>query len=154
MADIISIATHGFVGSEMNSFSEPGLALTPGEPNTIDNNGYLSVSEVLNLDLNAEMVILSACNTGSPQSGLSPPFSGLAAAFLAGGSDQILASHWAVDSKSTVHLMQKIVEKRLQSNDGWSSARFEALNEFILEYPEYSSPYYWAPFTLYGTTLN
>ena len=153
-ADIISFATHGFAGSEVRKYSEPGLALTPGKSTSSTDDGYLTVSEVLKLNLNAEIVILSACNTGSPQSKNSPPFSGLAAAFLAAGAEQVLASHWAVDSQSTVYLMEKIVENRLKNNSGWSNARFEAIKDFIDEYPQYTSPYYWAPFVLYGTKFN
>ena len=152
-SDVISFATHGFAFGELNTYSEPGLALTVGDSRNKDNNGFLSISEIVNLNLNADLVILSACNTGAPLSTYSSPFSGLASSFLAAGSNQVLASQWDVGSKSTTLLMQHILENK-NVNNSWSTAQRFGTKDFIQNYPEYSSPYYWAPFILFGTKLN
>ena len=151
-SDVISFATHGYAFGELNTFSEPGLILTVGDKSSKDNNGFLSISEIANLNLNADLVILSACNTGAPLSSFSSPFSGLASSFLAAGTNQVLASHWEIDDKSTSYLMTSIIEKK-QNDLSWSSVHRLGVIDFIDKYPEYT-PYYWAPFILFGSELN
>ena len=92
-ARVISFATHGLVAGEIEGFSEPGLVLTPPEePSEID-DGYLSLSEIAELSLNADWVILSACNTaasdGTPGA---EGLSGLARAFFYAGSRTLLGN--------------------------------------------------------------
>ena len=148
-ADIISFATHGITDGETTFGYEPGLAFTVGNPVNQNDNGYMNLSEVLKLDLNAELVILSACSTGSPQSHLAPAFSGLASAFLAAGSEQVLASHWPVESASTAKLIKYIVRERLTNYTSWETARLKGIQNFINDFPEYRSPWYWAPFSIF-----
>ena len=148
-ADIISFATHGLVAGEMNLHSEPGLLLS--SPNKNNENGYLSMSEITELNLNAELVILSACNTGGSMSSNSSPFSGLVSAFLSAGAQNVLASHWSVESKSTAELMKIILEVKSKNNIDFASAQLIGIKTFIKKFPEYKSPFYWASFVLFGT---
>ena len=148
-ADIISFATHGLVAGEMNLHSEPGLLLSSSNKN--NENGYLSMSEITNLNLNAELVILSACNTGGSMNSNSSPFSGLASAFLSAGAQNVLASHWSVESKSTAELMKIILEVKSKNNIDFASAQLIGIKTFIKKFPEYKSPFYWASFVLFGT---
>ena len=66
------------VSGELDQYSQPGLALTPVDPASKEKDGFFSLNDVLNLNLKAELVILSACETGASRSSFSPPFSGLA----------------------------------------------------------------------------
>ena len=97
-------ATHGLVGGEIASLAEPALALTiPKEPTELD-NGLLTTSEVAQLKLNADWVILSACNTAAGDKPGAEALSGLARAFFYARARALLVSHWQVDSDSAVRL--------------------------------------------------
>ncbi len=146
-ADVISFATHALVVGEMNSISEPGLLLTRN--NKSMENGYLNMSEVAGLNLNSELVILSACNTGSSSSKSASPFSGLASAFLAAGSKRVLASHWAVEDKSTSLLMQEILKNKFNNTVSWSKAHLNGIKNFIKLNKKYKSPFFWGSFILF-----
>ena len=80
--DIISFATHASVSGTLEGFNEPFLVLTPPSKTTIKNDGILSASEVSNLNIKANIVILSVCNTASKENEYAPGFSGLVVAFL------------------------------------------------------------------------
>ena len=95
-------------------------------------------------------VILSACDTASSRSAYSPPLSGLASAFLAAGSEKVLASSWAVEDTATKLFMIKLVEERALGK-GWSAAKRAAIKRLRTEHPEYSHPYYWAPFLIFSS---
>ncbi len=147
-ASVISFATHGLAAGQISDYSEPGLALTPSETVQIEKDGFLSLTDILQLRLQSEIVILSACNTGSSMSLHSPPFSGLATAFLAAGSDSVLASLWPVDDRATTLLMEMIgLEKAKNSN--WTGAQKTAISKFIKMHPEYEHPRFWASFLLF-----
>ena len=147
-ASVISFATHGLIAGEIDEYSEPGLALSPPEIKQNKNDGFLSLTDVLNLKLNSEIVILSACNTGSSLSLHSPPFSGLASAFLAAGSDMVLATLWSVDDKATTIFLSMIGEEKTRTNT-WSEAHQKAIPKFISLNPRYAHPRFWAPFTIF-----
>ena len=96
---VVAFATHGLVTGELEGVSEAVLVLTPPAEGTETDDGLLTASEVAQLKLNADWVILSACNTaaadGTPgANGLS----GLAKAFFYAGSRALLVSHWPVVS--------------------------------------------------------
>ena len=150
----IAFATHGLMAGEFEGMAEPGLVLTPPPKGTAYDDGLLTASEVSQLELNAQMVLLSACNTAS---GDGTPgaegFSGLAKAFFYAGARSLLVSHWAVDSASTVALTVGMF-KALGSVP--EIGRAEALRRSMLqvmndaEYPERAHPMFWAPFVLVG----
>ena len=87
---------HG--GGEIEGTSEPGLILTPPKEQTDLDDGYLSASEVAALKLDADWVILSACNTAAGGAEGAEALSGLARAFFYAGARAMLVSHWSVDS--------------------------------------------------------
>jgi len=152
-AHVISFATHGLLTGEIDGYSEPGLILTNGSGDNND-NGYLSMSEIVELDIQAELVILSACNTAGPQTSGSNALSGISSAFLASGSEQVLATHWAIDSVSTKDLISLILEQKSNNNQSWAEAKKEGIKKFFNKFPQYQSPYYWGAFELFGTELN
>jgi CHAT domain-containing protein len=91
--------------------AEPGLILTPPKEQSDTDDGYLSASEVAALKLDADWVILSACNTAAGEAKDAEVLSGLARAFFYAGARSLLVSHWAVNSQSTVKLMTKALAK-------------------------------------------
>ena len=152
-AHVISFATHGLLTGEIDGYSEPGLILTNGSGDNND-NGYLSMSEIVELDIQAELVILSACNTAGPQTSGSNALSGISSSFLAGGAEQVLATHWAIDNVSTKELISIILQEKSNSSQPWAHAKKEGIKKFFNKFPQYQSPYYWGAFELFGTELN
>ena len=104
---IVHFATHGALAGEMSGSVEPGLLLTPPETGTEADDGYLSASEIAGLKLDADWVILSACNTGAGGAEGAEALSGLARAFFYAGARALLVSHCYVDSAATVTLITK-----------------------------------------------
>lgn len=108
----IAFATHGVMAGEIGPDMEPGLLLTPPLEGTTEDDGYLSAGEIAELKINAEFVILSACNTaaadGKPGS---EGMSGLAKAFFYAGARSLLVSHWPVASEAAVPLTTGILRE-------------------------------------------
>ena len=101
---MVHFATHGVLAGQLDGAYEPGLILTPpGEPSEED-DGYLSASEIAALKLDADWVILSACNTAAGAATRAEALSGLARAFIYAQARALLVSHWAVYSDATVKL--------------------------------------------------
>jgi CHAT domain-containing protein len=149
---IVHFATHGALAGELTSGAEPGLILTPPREATADDDGYLSASEIASLKLDADWVILSACNTAAGGSDGAEPLSGLARAFFYAGARALLVSHWAVDSDSTVKLIKTAISS--MSTDK-TVGRSEALRRSMLAMiqrgkPHEAHPAYWAPFVVVG----
>jgi CHAT domain-containing protein len=149
---VIHFATHGAMAGELNRFSEPGLILTPPEQATTEDNGYLTASEIASLKLDADWVILSACNTAAGNAASAEALSGLASAFFYAQARALLVSHWAVDSKATVKLIT--VAMREFAHDK-TVGRAQALRRAMLALIDKGEgheahPAYWAPFVVVG----
>jgi CHAT domain-containing protein/tetratricopeptide (TPR) repeat protein len=150
----LAFATHGALAGEVAGISEPGLILTPPSVASDLDDGYLSASEIAQLKLNAEWIILSACNTaagdGSPGA---EGLSGLAKAFFYAGSRTLFVSHWPVESAATVKLTTRMLRFR-QDNPkmGKAEAHRQSMLELMTdkEHPEYAHPMFWAPFVVVG----
>jgi CHAT domain-containing protein len=154
---IVYFATHGLVAGDLEQFAkgkvEPALALSiPDKPTDFD-NGLLSASEVAQLKLNADWVVLSACNTAAEEKPGAEALSGLARAFFYAGARSLLVSHWEVDDRMTADLMSKIfllIRKNPMLSHG------EALQQAILAIidnapsDESLNPRLWAPFVVVG----
>jgi CHAT domain-containing protein len=151
---VIEFATHGLVSGDLEGLAEPALVLTPPETAGSDDDGLLTASEVATLKLNADWVVLSACNTaasdGTPDAG---GLSGLARAFFFAGARSVLVSHWPAASEPTVTLVTTAVE---ELNKNPSIGRAEALRRAEMamldpKYPDlFAHPAIWAPFVLAG----
>ena len=101
---VVYFATHGLVAGDIKGLGEPSLALTiPKQPSELD-DGLLTASEVAQLKLNADWVVLSACNTIAGDKPGAEALSGLARAFFYAGARALLVSHWAVESKAAMRL--------------------------------------------------
>lgn len=149
----IHFATHGLLSGELKFQAEPALILTPPDVATKQDDGLLTASEVANLKLNADLVILSACNTAAGEKLGAEPFSGLARAFFYAGAKALLVSHWAVDSEATVKLITKSFEILKQNP---KLGRAEALRQSMVNlmnddtYSWNPHPSTWAPFVVVG----
>lgn len=150
----IAFATHGVMAGEVRGIGEPGLILTPPGKGTVGDDGYLSASEIAKLKLNADWVILSACNTaaadGTPGA---EGFSGLAKAFFYSGARSLLVSHWPVASEATVPLTTGMLkEYETHPELGKAEAQRKAMTALINtpNHPEYAHPLFWAPFVVVG----
>jgi CHAT domain-containing protein len=112
-------------------------------------------SEVASLHLDADLVVLSACNTagdGLKRGGKfgGPALSGLAESFFYAGGRAVLASHWQVPSASTVSLMTGLFQRLGPQLNGGVSDALRASQQVIAANPKTSHPFYWAAFTLIG----
>jgi CHAT domain-containing protein len=148
---IIAFATHGLLAGEFG-LAEPALVLTPPSEATKIDDGLLTASEIANLKLDADWVILSACNTAGGRPG-AEGLSGLAKAFFYAGSRALMVSHWVVASDATVRLTTGAIQEF--SKDP-AIGRAEALRQAMLKLmkdqsnPDYAHPFFWAPFVIVG----
>jgi CHAT domain-containing protein/Tfp pilus assembly protein PilF len=154
---IVAFATHGLVAGDLKNV-EPALVLTPPKKGTALDDGLLTASEVAQLKLNANLVILSACNTAAgDDSNGAEGLSGLAKAFFYAGSRALLVSHWPVASDAAVKLTTGMLRHRANNP---TAGRADALRYSMLalmndeENPHYAHPLFWAPFVVVGEGGN
>lgn len=126
--------------------------MTPPKTPNEDDDGYLTASRIAGLKLDADWVILSACNTAAGGETNAEAMSGLARAFFYAGSRALLVSHWSVDSEATVKLITGSV-RRMSENS--TIGRAEALRQSMLSMIDRGSdfeahPATWAPFVVVG----
>jgi CHAT domain-containing protein len=133
---------------------EPALVMTPPDsPKGADDDGLLTASEVALLKLNADWVILSACNTASGDKLGAEALSGLARAFFYAGARSVLVSHWPVYSDAAAQLLDKtFAELRNNKTMGRSEALRRAMVNLIEDARQEDNPHpaIWAPFSLIG----
>ncbi len=150
---VLSFATHGLVAGELKGLPEPALVLTPPDEGTDHDDGLLTASEIAQLDLNAEWVVLSACNTAAGGEPGAEGLSGLAKAFFYAGSRALLVSHWPVASASTVKLITGMfAEAAAHPEIGRAAALRRAMLKLMddPDHPEFAHPAFWAPFVVVG----
>jgi CHAT domain-containing protein len=150
---IVYFATHGLVAGDIKGVAEPALALSiPKQPSALD-DGLLTASEVAGLKLNADFVVLSACNTIAGDKPGAEALSGLARAFFYAGARSLLVTHWAVDSAAATRLTTSTFDL-LRADP--ALGRAEALRRAMLAYlddaalPRNAYPAIWGPFALIG----
>jgi CHAT domain-containing protein/tetratricopeptide (TPR) repeat protein len=150
---VVYFATHGLVAGDLEGLGEPSLVLTlPNDPSELD-DGLLTASEVAQLKLNADWVVLSACNTAAGEKPGAEALSGLARAFFYAGARALLVSHWRIDSKAATRLATSTFDI-MKSNPTIGGA--EALRRAMLAYLNDRSdiwnvyPAFWGSFSLIG----
>jgi CHAT domain-containing protein len=157
-AAIIAFATHGLLAGEIDGSSEPGLVFTPPMSASSEDDGLLTMSEIAGLKMNADWVILSACNTaaGDGSQGATG-LSGLAKAFFFAGAKSLLASHWPVrDDVASRITVRTIAIARDNPDLSHAEALQRAMREIRSNKSHDSAtdtwahPNAWAPFTLIG----
>jgi CHAT domain-containing protein/tetratricopeptide (TPR) repeat protein len=149
---IVHFATHGALAGQLSAASEPGLILTPPEKASEEDDGYLTASEIAGLKLDADWVILSACNTAGGDASGGQALSGLARAFFYAQARALLVSHWEVNSNAAVKLITSAAGTMArQASVGRSEALRRAMLALIVEGDEAEThPSYWAPFVVVG----
>jgi CHAT domain-containing protein len=158
---VVAFATHGLVPGELPGLDQPALALSnPALSNETGEDGFLTLEEVLALKLDADWVVLSACNTAAADGRGSEAISGLGRAFFYAGARSLLVSNWAVETTSASRLTTGLF-RRQTGQPGLSRA--EALRQSMLALTResssdldgkpgisYAHPAFWAPFSLVG----
>lgn len=148
----LAFATHGLMAGEFQGLAEPALVLTPPEAGSALDDGLLTAGEISQLRLDADWVVLSACNTAAPDgSPGAEGFSGLAKAFFYAGARSLLVSHWAVASEATVALTTRMFEEAARGAPK-AEAHRRAMLALMQEpgKPHYAHPAFWAPFVVAG----
>jgi len=152
---VVMFATHGLMGGELPGVYQPALALANPELSGDGEDGMLTMEEVLGLRLQADWVVLSACNTASAGGRSSESVSGLGRAFFHAGAKSLLVTSWAVETESARLLTTEIF--RRQAADP-ALPRARALQQAALWLMQqsagkdysYAHPMFWAPYTLVG----
>lgn len=139
---VLLFATHGLVAGRFDGQSEPALVLTPPPAESELDDGLLTASEAAALDIGADWVILSACDTAAGGRPSAAGYTGLARGFLFAGAKRVVASHWPVRDDISARLSVGIVAA---SQGGASPA--QALREAVLAVKrDNGNPALWAPF--------
>lgn len=141
--NIIHFATHGVVDEQ-----RPELSRIYLQTNTEAEDGHLYSGEIYNLELNAELVTLSACQTGLGKISKGEGVIGLSRALVYAGAKNLVVSFWSVADQSTAELMTDFYKRSLQSNSDYATSLQQAKLEMLKG--KYAAPYYWAPFILIG----
>ena len=154
----VMFATHGLVPGDLINLTQPALALS--NPKIVEENedGLLMLTEILGLKLQAEWVVLSACNTASADGEASEAVSGLGRAFFFAGAKALLVSHWPVETVSARLLTTELFKR--QTTDS-KLGRAKAMREASLAVMKqsasgrsrpysYAHPMFWAPFVVVG----
>ena len=145
----IAFATHGLTAAESGSLREPALVLSAPSPADW-RASLLTASEIAELRLGAEWVVLSACNTASGREGSQEPLSGLARSFFYAGARALLVSHWPVESVSAVRITTSMMNAYSRGAD-----KADALRQAMLQLAQdkrRAHPAFWAPFVVVGDT--
>ena len=159
---VVTFATHGLVANDLEGLTQPALALTTPEITGNIDDGLLTMEEILGLELDADWVVLSACNTASAGRAGAEAVSGLGQAFFYAGTRALLASNWPVETTSAKALTTDIFRRQAEDSD---LARSEALRRAAMALMEtgalkdpgtgralysFAHPLFWAPFSLIG----
>jgi CHAT domain-containing protein len=159
---VIAFASHGLVQGDLDGLDEPAIALSAPEVTGDNEDGLLTMSEVLKLKLNADWVVLSACNTGAADGAGAEAVSGLGRAFFYAGSRALLVSMWPVETTSAKKITTGIFRFQKEIPE---LSRANALRKSILHLIDkqvlkedtsgktvasYAHPFFWAPFIVVG----
>ncbi len=144
---IIHFAVHALVDDRQPELSS--IALSFYDQEGVKINGFLRANEILSLNLNADLVVLSACQSGLGKQLKGEGIVSLAHSFFSAGAKSLIVSLWDVDDKVTAELMTRFYHKYLVENKKISTALQEAQIE-IMRDKRWNSPYYWSAFTLQG----
>ncbi|MEH2440705.1 CHAT domain-containing protein [Nostoc sp.] len=146
---IVHFATHGFFDTNNPKCSSVVLSLVDSKGNAED--GFLQLQDIFNLNLPAELVVLSACETGLGEQVKGEGLVGLTRGFMYAGSPRVAVSLWSVDDQGTAELMTKFYTKMLKENlSPVAALRAAQLEMWQSPNPNYSRTNVWAAFTLQG----
>jgi CHAT domain-containing protein len=143
----VHFATHGFLNGAQPELS--GIVLSLVDPSGADTRGFLTPTDVFNLRLDADMVVLSGCRTALGQELRGEGLVGLSRGFMYAGARRVVASLWQVDDAATAELMKRfyrgILKERLAPGAALRAAQLD-----LMRRPRFRHPFYWAAFQLQG----
>ena len=145
---IVHFATHGLLDAERPELS--GLVLSLVDRQGRPQDGFLRLHEIYNLRLPADLVVLSACQTGLGQDVRGEGLVGLTRGFMYAGTPRVLATLWKVDDRATAELMRRFYEAMLGPRRLSPAAALRAAQLSLSEQKRWQSPFYWAGFVLQG----
>ena len=148
---VVAFATHGLMTGDLPNLTQPALAMA-GTDGDLQNPlaPLLTLDDVLTLKLNADWVVLSACNTAASDGRGDEALSGLARGFFYAGTRSMLVTHWSVESESAKRLTTATFEHYTANAN---APKAESLRQAMLQVmaePKYAHPAYWAPYALVG----
>jgi CHAT domain-containing protein len=158
---VVAFATHGLVPGELNGLTQPALALSSPDVTGDEGDGLLTMEEILELKLDADWVILSACNTGAGAGAGAEAASGLGRAFFYAGTRALLVTNWSVHSQSARQLVTDLFKRQAENHQ---LTRGEALRQAMMALVDgpgyagadgktefaYAHPLFWAPYSIIG----
>ena len=159
---VIAFATHALVPGDLDGLDQPALALSSPAVTGEKEDGLLTMDEILKLKLNADWVVLSACNTGASEGKGAEAVSGLGKAFFYAGTRALLVTMWSVETTSARKLVTGIFQSREENG---ASSRAQSLRKSMLNLIDketlkeeatgkiaasYAHPLFWAPFVIVG----
>ena len=143
----VHFATHGYLDTTRAGLSAVVLSMFDKEGKPQD--GFLRTHDIYNLKLPAELVVLSACETGLGKEVTGEGLEGLTRAFMYAGARRVVVSLWNVNDKATAALMQRLYVGMLRTNKTPAAALRAAQIE-MLRTRQWQSPYFWAAFVMQG----
>ena len=158
---IVAFATHGLLPGDLDGLTQPALAMTAPAVAGVPGDGLLTMEEILALKLDADWVVLSACNTGAGAGLGAEAVSGLGRAFFYAGTRAILVTNWSVHSQSARELVTDVFRRQAANS---KLSRAEALRQAMMALLDgkgftdekgatifsYAHPLFWAPYTIVG----
>ena len=144
---IVHFATHGLLNSQYPELSGIVLSLVNEQGQPVD--GFLRLNEIYNMNLSADLVVLSACQTALGKEIKGEGLIGLTRGFMYAGSPRVVASLWKVDDAATAELMKIFYQKMLKENMRPAAALRAAKIE-MRKQKRWNAPFYWAAFELQG----
>jgi len=158
---VVAFATHGLVPGDLDGLTQPALALTAPSVAGIDGDGLLTMEEILGLRLDADWVVLSACNTGAGSGAGAEAASGLGSAFFYAGTRAVLVTNWSVQSASAQELVTDIFRRQAADPQLTRAAGLKEAMNAMIDGPgfsdtsgktvyTYAHPLFWAPYTIIG----
>ena len=159
---VVAFATHGLVPGDLDGLIQPALALTAPEVAGVDGDGLLTMEEVLALRLDADWVVLSACNTASGDGSGAEAISGLGRAFFYAGARALLVSHWPVETTSALALTSELFRRQRAAGHLARAGAMQQTMVWLMDEQgftepttgrvvfSYAHPLFWAPFTVVG----
>ncbi|MBR1912029.1 MAG: CHAT domain-containing protein [Treponema sp.] len=145
---ILHFACHGYFDSDLSEMSSVLFSEVSGKLTDVsEDDGYLTVGEAATLNLSAQIVCLSACQTGLGELKLGDGMIGLSRAFMVAGAKNVGATLWCVDDEATAEFMLRMY-KKVKAGMSYAEAYRKVKNEFRNS-NDYCHPYYWAAFILY-----
>lgn len=153
---VLYFASHAVLPGELKCATEPALVLTP--PDAARNraeDGLLEASEIAQLKLNADLVVLSACNTAGEGGKFGgDALSGLAEAFFHAGTRALVASHWQVPSRATAELMSHMFEEIGPDFHTDPAQALRQAQQRLMSQPETAHPFFWGAFVVVGDSAK